>query len=73
MEGRSGDVRVSKLVNRFEGMSTLRGKEREQQPKSDQAKALEKYLQKYTDTQLSGDLPRDFKQYMAKVLLDLLL
>ena len=54
MDVRDGNVQVSKMVNRFEGMSTLRSKEREAQPKSDQAKALEKYLQKYTDSKPSG-------------------
>ena len=43
-----------KHVNRFEGMSTLRAKEKEVQPKSEQAKALEKYLLKYGDANQAG-------------------
>lgn len=57
MDARDGTVEVSKLVNRFEGMSTLRKQERELQPKTDRAKAMEKYLQRYTDPKPSGLLP----------------
>lgn len=41
-------------VNQFHGLSTLRAKEKATQGKSEQAKALEKYLQKYGEIKNAG-------------------
>ena len=41
-------------TNQFHGLSTLRAQERVKQPKSEQAKALEAYLKKYTGGGDSG-------------------
>lgn len=63
MDAKDGTVQVSKMVNRFEGMSTLRAKEREAAPKSEKAKELEKYLQKYTDSKPAG---RDLRVHVLQ-------
>jgi len=41
-------------VNQFHGLSTLRAKEKLSQGKSEQAIALEKYLQKYGNDKDAG-------------------
>ena len=41
-------------TNQFHGLSTLRAQERVKQPKTEQAKALEAYLKKYTGGGDSG-------------------
>ena len=41
--------------NQFYGLSTLRAKEKEKQPKSEQAKAMADYLKKYNDGPANGE------------------
>lgn len=67
MDSRASEVQASKHVNRFEGMSTLRAKEREAQPKSEQATAMDKYLLKYGDSKQTGDLrPLPYDAFFGK-------